>query len=473
MSKISSVMDIAKRSMMNSQNALQTVSHNVASKNVEGYSRQRVEIETTPTVHEGGIQLGTGSRTKTVTRVVNEYIEKQLQNEGGKLGTREGEAENLAKVENLFNDQLKKGLNQFVTEFFNAFRELANSPDSEATRQLVGQTAESVVQNIHSMNAQLKDVQEDVNQQVKAEVTQINSLISAIAEMNEKIESIEFTKTPANDERDRRDSLLKELGQKINIHYTEGENGKIVVTAGNTAVLVSGGEHGILEVYNTPEYKEKNSGAADIFFRYEHTTPVAITEQITGGKVGGAINIRDKTVNELRGKLDLLAYTIAEKVNMAHQRGFDRYGNTNVAFFDMPDDVKDASAQIRLNESIAEDPWKIAAAGMPDAPGDNRIANLVGSLQNEKWMDNGNSTFNDFYNGIVSDMAVRIRKANDLHEYQQNIVEQLKNVRENISGVNLDEEMVKMIEYQKAFDASARLIRAADEMLETVLTIKR
>jgi flagellar hook-associated protein 1 FlgK len=171
--------------------------------------------------------------------------------------------------------------------------------------------------------------------------------------------------------------------------------------------------------------------------------------------------------------VDNLAYTIAEKVNLAHRQGYDRYNNTNMDFFELSDDVQDCSRTLKVREDLKEDVWKIAAAGMPDAPGDNRVANLIGSLQHEKWMDEGKATFNDFFNGIVSQLAVHIRHANDMVTYQNNIVEQLKHVRENISGVNLDEEMVKMIEYQKAFDASAKLIRTADEMLETVLNIKR
>jgi len=473
MSKIASVMDIGKRSMMNSQTALQTVSHNVASKNVEGYSRQRVETETNPPQGLGHLQMGTGSRVKSVNRVVNDYIEKQLQMEQGRLGTQEGEAENLARVENLFNEQNRKGLNQFVTEFFNAFRELANNPESQATREVVTQTAGSVIKDLNNMHTQLTHIQEDIDNQVKSEVGVINSLLTELAQMNKQIMSVEIDGTMANDERDRRDQILKELGSKINIRYTEGENGSMIVTAGKNALLVSGSENSILEVDRTDEDKGKREGNVDIFFRTPHTTPVKITEQITGGKLGGAIHVRDKVINELLGKIDTLAYTMAEKVNMAHRRGFDRYGNTNVDFFEMPNQVRDASASIRLNRKIEEDPWKISAAGMPDAPGDNRVANLVASLQAEKWMDGGNSTFNDFYNGIVSEAAIKIRQANDMHQYQKNIVEQLKNVRENISGVNLDEEMVKMIEYQKTFDASARLVRVADEMLDTVLSMKR
>jgi flagellar hook-associated protein 1 FlgK len=473
MSKISSVLDIGKRSLMNSQTALQTVSHNVASKNVEGYSRQRVEMETMPPENYGGLQVGTGARTKNVTRTVNDHIEKQIEQEQSRLGTREGEADNLSRVENLFNEQLQKGMNQFVTEFFNAFRELSNSPDNQATRELVSQTGDTVMEQMHGINRQLKSIQADIDGQTKSQVQEINSMLAECAKLNEKIQQIEFTGAPANDERDRRDQLLKDLGQRINIRYTIGSNGKCTVTAGSSAVLVTGGEHAELSAVPTGEGKFKREGNTDIFIKYGTSTPLKITDQITGGRLGGALNVRDHVINELLDKMDRLAYGMADKVNKAHAMGYDRYGNTGRGFFVMPTQVRDASAEIQVRGDIKKDVWKIAAAGMPDAPGDNRVANLISSLQYQKFMDNGNSTFNDFYNGVVSDMAVKIHHANDLRDYQQNVLEQLKNVRENISGVNLDEEMVKMIEYQKAFDASARLIRTADEMLGTVMDIKK
>jgi flagellar hook-associated protein 1 FlgK len=88
-------------------------------------------------------------------------------------------------------------------------------------------------------------------------------------------------------------------------------------------------------------------------------------------------------------------------------------------------------------------------------------------------MMNGTDTLDDFYNGMVGELSVLTRKTRSLHQHQADSLNQLKNIRESISGVSLDEETVKMIEYQKAFDASARLIRTADEMLDTVINLKR
>ena len=94
-------------------------------------------------------------------------------------------------------------------------------------------------------------------------------------------------------------------------------------------------------------------------------------------------------------------------------------------------------------------------------------------MQYEGILGNNTASVDEYYNGMVGELAVVAKQSNMRKEHQTNIVKQLENVRESISGVSLDEETTKMLELQKSFDASARMIKTADEMLETVLNIKR
>ena len=132
MPRIWSMMDIGKRSMANSQTSLQTVAHNIANKNTEGYSRQRVDLVTNEPVGEGRLRLGMGARAATVSRTNNQFLEKQLEREGTTMGYAEGRADLMGRVEQVYNEQSTKGLNQYMGEFFNSFRELSNNPESLA-----------------------------------------------------------------------------------------------------------------------------------------------------------------------------------------------------------------------------------------------------------------------------------------------------------------------------------------------------
>ncbi len=474
MAKIHAMMDIGKRSMMNSQTALQTVSHNIANKSTEGYSRQRVEQVTAEPIGEGRLRMGMGSKASQVTRTNNSFLEKQIAHESGKMGFGNGQAENLGRVEQIFNEQINKGLNQFMGTFFNSFRELANNPESLATRSIVKESAEFMTRDFKRINTQLKDIQADIDNQVSSQVQEINSMTKEIAKLNESIEKVEIQGMPANDERDRRDLLIKKLGEKVNIKCSEGDNGKVGITIGNTAMVVSGYESVDLKVDRTPEHGKKREGQLDIIFQQtNHSTPFAVTDQIKSGQLGGALHIRDNVINDLLAQIDEMAFSVAKSVNEVHTLGYNGYGEHGLEFFDLPVSLRDASENLNVNSAISKDVLKISSAAEPNSPADNRVANVLSSLQYQKLMDNGTSTAGDYYNGIVGKLAVVTNKANMEAEHQKSIVAQLNNVRESISGVSLDEEAIKMIEYQKSFDASARLIRTADEMFDTVLNLKR
>ncbi|UOE99915.1 flagellar hook-associated protein FlgK [Bdellovibrio reynosensis] len=466
MSKISAMMDTGKRSLMNSQTALQTTGHNIANKSTEGYSRQRVELTTNVPVSEGRLQIGMGAKASAVTRTNNPWLEKQIQKEGESMGFADSRADALSRVEQVYNEQANKGLNQYMTDFFNSFRELSNNPESLASRTMVRESGAAMAKDFGRVVGQLRNVQEDLDGQIITVVEEVNQIGKEIASLNEKIQMIEVQKTPANDERDRRDLLLKKLGEKIDITWAEGKDGQVTVTAGRTGILVSSSTANELKAAQTGDRDR-----VEIFYTGTGT-PANITSQITGGRIGGALEVRDNIIEGLLGHVDKLAYTLAKEVNQAHIEGFDKNGRQGVLFFEMPEAVKGAASNISLNKTIANDVGRIAAGAQPGASGDNTVANVISSIQSRQVMD-GTATLDDYYNTQVGQIGAVVQRSIKAQESQKNVMGQLNNIRESISGVSLDEETTKMIEFQKAYDASARLIRTADEMLDTVLNLKR
>lgn len=467
------MMDVGRRSMMNSQTALSTTAHNIANKSTEGYSRQRVEMLTNEPVGEGRLRIGMGARAGLVTRTNNGYLEKQIEREGASLGYLDSRSELLSRVEQVYNEQANEGLNHSMNQLFNSFRELSNNPESLASRTQVKESAEGLANDFRKVNEQLYDIQRDADYRIATKVHEINELTKEIATLNEKVQVVELGGVQANDERDRRDQLIKQLSEKINIRYAESKDGQLTITAGNTAVLVSGYSQRDLFTSASPARDGKAEGAVDIFYKStESSTPIQVTSQMTGGEIGGLLQVRDQILGDLHQNMDELAYSLATEVNKAHVEGYDRSGRTGNLFFDQPDSVAGASQNFSLSQAVKNDAGRVVAGAAPGAPGDNRIANILSSLEYKLSMNEGTSTFNDFYSSIVGKVGVEAQRANSSQEAQKDIVGQLKNVRESISGVSLDEETAKMIEFQKAYDASARLIRTADEMLDTLLRLK-
>jgi flagellar hook-associated protein 1 FlgK len=474
MSKINAIMDMGKRSLMNSQSSLQTVGHNIASKSVEGYSRQRVDQVTNLPIGEGKLRIGMGAKSAAVTRVNNPYLEKQIGNERGQLGYLTGKQDAMTRVESIYNEQVNKGLNQYMSEFFNAFRELSNNPESLATRSMVKETAQYVTKDFKRINSQLTGIQSDLDQQIKTHVNEINGFTSEVASLNEKIQSVELTGATANDERDRRDLLVKKIGEKVNIRWAEGEDGTVTISAGNNALLVAGNDARELYVQSTGETDKKGEGNYDIMYKNsERATPYKVTEQLHGGAIGGLLEVRDGIITELKGGIDEMAYNLSSSINEIHQQGFNSYNETGVDFFEQPDNVKHAADLMTVNEDILKDVSRISAGAKAESPGDNRVANQIAGLQYDKIMSDGNANVDEYYNSMVGRVGVITRKTNSAHDAQDGIVKQLSSIRESISGVSLDEETTKMIEFQKAFDAAARIVKTADEMMDTVLNLKK
>lgn len=487
------MMDVGRRSLANSQTALQTTAHNIANKSTEGYSRQRVDFVTNEPVGEGRLRIGMGARAGQVNRTNNPFLEKQIEREGNQLGFLNSRSELLGRVEQVYNEQTNEGLNHSMGKFFNSFRELSNNPESLASRTAVKESAEGLTKDFQHVNQQLTDIQKDADFRIVTKVEEINQLSREIANLNEKISAVELTGAPANDERDRRDLLVKQLGDKVNIRYAESPSGQLTITAGNTAVLVSGFSYREIKAVSTPEAErqaengvdrslasaangkaQKREGNFDIVYKStEYSTPVTITQQLKGGEIGGLLQVRDNVINKFIGDMDNLAHSLATEVNRTHMAGYDRYGNAGGAVFDIGSDPKGAAANFKLNEDLANDVGRLAAAAEPGAPGDNRIANILSKLEYKQAMDGGTATYNDYYSSLVGKIGIETQRATSAQQSQGDIVSQLKNIRESISGVSLDEETTKMIEFQKSFDASARLVRTADEMMDTVLNLKR
>ena len=474
MAKINGIMDTGARSMMNNQTALQTVGHNIANKSTEGFSRQRVDIQASEPIGFGKLRIGTGAKTAMVSRTNNPFLERQIGNERAKLGYFEGKGEGLNRVQEVYNEQINRGLSAYVSDFFNAFREFSNNPENLASRTQVAQTADALSKDFKRVSGQLTTIQADLDSQIKTHVHEINEITHEIGSLNEKIQMVQVAGGPANDERDRRDLLIKQLGEKINIRWAEGEDGTVTISAGNSALLVAGYDAKTLQVKATPATATKGEGNLDIFYlNNERAEPVSVTAQMTGGRIGGLLEIRDTVINNLHQNVDNMATQLSEKVNGLHSQGFDGYGESAGDFFELSAGSVHAASGLKVASQVAKDPNRIASAAQERAPGDNRVANRIGQLQYEAMMEDGKTTLDDYYNSVVGEVGIQAKRAQTAHAAQSDIVKQLGTLRESVSGVSLDEETTKLIEYQKSFDASARLVKTADEMFDTVLNLKR
>jgi flagellar hook-associated protein 1 len=493
MSGISFVLNLARGALSAQQQAIAVTSHNIANVSTPGYTRQRANFQNLTSDTTSQIKLGYGVLVDSVSQYYDRFITQNLQQKESVLGETEAKKSTLSYIESLFNDQAGNGLSQVLSEFWNGWQDLANNPSGIPERTALLQKAEALIERFHTIRSDLTRVQNEVGNSLGASLNDLNKWTGMVAELNQKIVSSESIGTAANDLRDQRNELLKKISGLIEGNSYENEDGSVTFVTTN----------GLLLVDRAQSWKLSQNGA-DIYW---NQIPTDVSDRLQGGKIGGLLDLRDETLPQYGANLDELAGTLMKEVNDLHYNGFNLNGSDQIYFFEnfqtfpnVPNagDYTGAAAFIGLStgvNGVKNNPENIAAAeanspGPPPSPlpGDNRNALKILSIQTDatlsirKWTyaDRGVTvssvsmtlSLDDYYRTLVGDIGILTEGTNQQYDFTQTMVDNLTDVRDSISGVNLDEEMTKLMEMQSAYKAAAKLVTVADELFAAILQMR-
>jgi flagellar hook-associated protein 1 FlgK len=464
MSDLNAIMSIAGQALITQQQAISVTSHNIANVNTPGYSRQELAMSTNvPSDSEIG-PMGNGVSPDAIERIYDRFINAQINNESQELGRWDAQKNAVESLEMIFNETYGYGLSEAMSEYWNAWQALTINPAGSAERQVLVTRAQILTSTFNKLDSDLTLSQQDLDLTIQGTITDINRLSAQLADLNQKIVASEIGTQNANDYRDQRDLVLKELSELIDLNAFEDANGNVSVLNASGRPLVSGTASWQLST-------ELNvvSGLQDVVWLDTDGNSVNINNDISGGKLKGWLEARDVLIPGFLNRLDALAQTLVTEVNNLHQTGFDLNGIAGEVFFD----GTGTAADIEVNANIVGDPGLIAASfdplPFPSAPGDNRNAVEIAKLQHQLLMSGNTATFNDYYSSLVRDVGNEVLKSDSYYTHQSEMVAQLDNYRESISGVSLDEEMINLIKFQNAYAAAAKLVSTADELMQTVL----
>ncbi len=461
MSTLFSGLNIAQRALSAQQLGLEITQRNVANTNTYGYSRLRVNFE--PAVASGvfNVQAGMGVAGATVESFRDNFIDYRISQELQGQGEQQAALDALQQVEALFYSTDGEGLQGALSDFFNSFSALANTPEELALRQQVLQQAGILADEFHGLYDRLKGIQLQEDRLVSDTVAEINSASAEIARLNTEIQLAKGTQS--NDEsslRDERQRLLEQLSGLTDISYFEDSMGMTTVTTRQGALLVAGNESRNLEL----------GQSATTGFLTITQDGIDITSTIRSGKLGGALLVRDTAIPEYLGSLDDMAAALIERVNQQHAQGDDLAGAPGGNFFVpfVPPALGSNEGAARSISVAIDDPTEIAAAGRGGGAGSNINANLLAGIKDETLAALG-TTPGEFVANLIYRVGADTRSAADELETQKNLLQQLENQRDVFSGVNLDEEAVNIIRYQKAYQASARFVTVIDTLTSDLL----
>lgn len=460
MSGLFGSLEIGRKSLQTQQQALQVTSNNIANVNTPGYSRQRAVLEASRPVQAGMLQLGTGVEIKTVESARDRFLEIRVAqgNEGN--GKQQALVDSLSQIEGVFNVG-DNGLQEAISRFFNSFSTLANDPTSSSLRSSVISAGENLSNVFQSSAQQLVDIQQNTNGAVVDTVNQINELASAIASLNREIGAAEAVGGEAATLRDQRTELVNQLSSLIDTHYYEDERGNFSVSVAGGQSLVTADFVNPLTTAATPP-----SGLVQV-----KSGPNDITSLIQGGKLAGLIQVRDQNIPTYQNDLDTLAESIISQVNVAHASGTDLQVPPSIPalnFFNPVAGVAGAAQAFSVNPAISAD-LKNIAAGQSGSPGDNANALTLANLANQKVLSGGTETFAESFASLQFQVGTDTQSAQRSLDTQSALLSQLKNQRDSVSAVSLDEEAVDLIRFQRAYQASARFISTIDQLTDDLI----
>ncbi|MDI3547010.1 MAG: flagellar hook-associated protein 1 [Halanaerobiales bacterium] len=478
--------EIGKKALQTQQKSLSVTAHNIANANNDKYSRQwAIQSTTTPYTYPsiysttGAGQVGTGVKVERIERIRDQFIDTRIRYENQALGEWTVKKDNLREIESIFNELDDGGLFNTLNEFWESFQELNNNPESLALRETVVQKSITLTTQFNNIDKALVNFREHLGSEIEGKIVEVNDLLTKIASLNHQIKVIESgMNKKANDLADERDYLIEKLSKMVDIQVRVDSYNQVNISLNGINLIDGGSYNELVAVKNIENISvnvdhDDNPLTADVPYQYDFaifTFKVnGNTVPVESGEIKGLIDVRDKIIDYKVNKLDKLVRSLKNEVNYLHQGGYDLYGNTNLKFFEFEAGEYDA-AHFKVNSAIASDPAKIAASTSPDPDdsgnGENALA-IADLRYKQGTIDT--TTFNDFWQTQASKLGIDIERAERMSDNQEVLIEQLKQKREEISGVSLDEELTEMIKYQHGYNAAAKVIASMNEMLDTLV----
>ncbi|HYZ82248.1 MAG TPA: flagellar hook-associated protein FlgK [Solirubrobacteraceae bacterium] len=408
------------------QAAIDTTSENIANANTLGYTRQRVNLGengslTIPALTQqgGGTQLGTGVSLTDISRIRDQFLDVQYRAQNTATSNANTNASQLAQVQTAINEPSSSGLQTVMSKFWSAWSALGTAPTNAAAQQAVVDAGQTLASTFNAVSAQMQTVQSQASQQY-ATLTGTNGQVQQdaqqIATLNQQITQATQAGQSPNTLLDQRDKLIDDLSGLAQVSVSTGSNGAVTINFGDASTpLVSG---------STVTWPQTLTSAA-------------------GGQLGALLNLSSSTgpIGSMLSSLDNVAGQVISSVNSL-QPSSPFFSGTSASTIA----VSATASSIQTSSS--------STSGAD-------LAKAIGNL--------ANGSADQSYASFVAQVGDSVQSANSTQATQQAVLTAVSNQRQSVSGVSLDEEMTNLIQFQQAYQASARVMNAINSTLDTLI----
>ncbi len=367
---MSDVFGISVSALQAFQTAISVTSNNVANASTPGYDEESVNLTEAIPQTDGTASVGSGVAVTGISRAYSQAAANQLNTSQSTLGQLTALQSYSTQVDNLFGTTAG-GLSTSLQTYYNAWSDVANNPTSTASRQALLGDAQAVATSVQTTSSQLNTLNTDVNSRITADVTQINSIASAISTLNQQIVvgTAQDGNQPPNELLDQRDQLVSNLSQLVGVSTTTDSDGSLNVFIGNGQPLVLQGQTTAL----TTVPNQFNASQLEISTASSNGN--AISSSITSGDLGGLLAARSQVINPALNQLGQVAVALSQTANAQQTDGFDLSGQFGAAIFSTPSAQATASSR---NTGTAAASVTVSPTGLGALTSDDYVLSYQG-----------------------------------------------------------------------------------------------
>ena len=448
MSGLFGSLSVALSGLSVSQQEMETTSNNVANANTPGYTREVADVTPGDPVEIGSLSVGTGVVLQKIQSLRDPMLQIQINQATQQNSSLNASLTQLQQIQTQFASDTS-GIGADISNFFNSLQQLSPDPSDLTLRQGVLTAANTLATDFNTAAQSLQTQRSNVDQNVVQSVTQVNSLTSQIASVDQQISNLQSIDQDPGTLVDTQNNLIQQLSALVDVQVIPTGQG-ITVATSNGTTLVSGSQSYALTTQADDGVQHIMAGTEDI------------TSSLTGGSLAGLIQIRDQEIPGISSSLDQLAAGLATNLNAANARGFDlenppvKGGNI---FAPPPAGGVGAAAAMTVTMT---DPSLIAASSDGTTGSNGNLAHL--SAVANQAVANGQTPVNA-YSTLVGQVGSTTSNTSADADASNAILQQLQDQNGSVSGVSLDEEASNLIQYQSAYQAAARVVSTVNLLL--------
>jgi flagellar hook-associated protein 1 len=461
MGTLSGLMSLTNSALDADQAAINITANNVANQNTAGYTRETVNFEANDAVSLSGY-AGLGEPvTATAVSQRDRVLEQQLQQQTQGSTASTARLTALQSVESMFGlsststDASSTTLGSAVDGFFSSLTALSSNPTNSATQTAVLTAATTMATAFNSTSQGLSTEVSTLNSQIATAAQQVNGLTATVAQLNQQITTLDPNQDAGTLE-DARQQAILQLSSILGVDQITTQSNGVTLTASDGTVLVSGDQSYSLSTTTVTGNTAIVAG----------DPPATLSSDLQGGSIGGMLQARDQDIPPMESAMDQLAYAIGTTVNTQNEAGTTSSGAAGSAVFTLPSSASGAAGSIAVALSSGSG---IATAGAGEGSSGTTNALALANLGTANIASG--QTASDSFASFIGGIGSAVSSATTLNTANTASLAQAQTQRDSLSAVSLDDEASSLTEYQRSYEAAAKVFDVVNQMMADALNL--